>query len=119
MKKSKQGGLFTLFDFSPFADRGWIRGQKLQDYVNEGVNHAAIEDLQRKLIVVATRLKDNKPVYFRQGNVGVAVRASSAVPNIISPVGINHIEYVDADESLPVAVQVARDAGAEFVIAIK
>ena len=30
---SMQGGPLTLFDPSPFADRGWIRGQKLQDYV--------------------------------------------------------------------------------------
>jgi NTE family protein len=33
-------------------------------------------------------------------------------------VGIQGTEYEDADESLPVAVRVARQAGAQFVIAV-
>lgn len=65
-----------------------------------------------------TRRDDKAPVFFQSGNVGVAVRASSAVPRIISPVGINGTEFEDADESLPVAVRAARQAGAQFVIAI-
>ena len=112
------GGPLTVFDPSPFADRGWIRGQKLQDYVNDRLDAGAIEALQRRLIVVATRRDDKSPVFFTEGNVGVAVRASSAMPGIISPVGINGVEYEDADESLPVAVRAARQAGARFVIAV-
>ncbi|TVS15650.1 MAG: hypothetical protein EA417_12830 [Gammaproteobacteria bacterium] len=112
------GGPLTVFDPSPFADRGWIRGQKLQDYVNNRLDAGAIEALQRRLIVVATRRDDKSPVFFTEGNVGVAVRASSAMPGIISPVGINGVVYEDADESLPVAVRAARQAGARFVIAV-
>lgn len=115
---SFSGGPLTLFDFSLFADRGWIRGQKLQNYVNAGLNNQKIEQLQRQLIVVATRRDDKRPVFFSAGNIGVAVRASSAVPGVFSPVGIDGVEYEDADESLPVAVQVARQAGADFVIAV-
>jgi NTE family protein len=48
----------------------------------------------------------------------VAVRASSAVSQIISPVGIQGVEYEDGDESLLVAVRAARQAGAKFVIAV-
>ncbi len=112
------GGPLTLFDVSLFADRGWIHGQRLQDYVNAKLSNRSLEQLKRPLIVVASRYDDQSPVFFNQGNVGVAVRASSAVPSIISPVGINSTEYVDADVSLPVAVKVARQAGAQFVIAI-
>lgn len=57
-------------------------------------------------------------MFFSRGNVGVAVGASSAVPEVISPVGIQGVEYEDADESLPVAVRAARQAGARFVLAI-
>lgn len=115
---SRTGGPLTLFDVNPFADRGWIRGQRLQDYVNDRLGNPSIEGLERRLIVVATRRSDRQPVFFRRGNLGVAVRASSAVPGILSPVGINGIEYEDADESLPVAVRAARQAGAQFVIAV-
>lgn len=115
---ASNGGPQTLFDISPFADRGWIRGQRLQDYVNNRLGNQSIENLKRRLIVAATRRNDKAPVYFQSGNVGVAVRASGAVPGIISPVGINGVEYEDADESLPVAVRVARQAGAQFIIAV-
>jgi NTE family protein len=119
---SFSGGPFTLFDFSVFADRGWIRGERLQNYINTQLSQRQkplmIEHLERKLIIVATERNTKQPRFFVSGNVGVAVRASGAVPRIFSPVGINGVEYEDADESLPVAVSVARAAGAEFVIAI-
>jgi NTE family protein len=115
---SLSGGPLTLFDPSPFADRGWIRGQKLQDYVNRGTGGRLLEQLPRRVIVVATERATKAPRYFANGNPGVAVRASSAVPGIISPVGIMGVEYEDADESFPVAVSAARAAGARFVIAV-
>lgn len=115
---STQGGPLTLFDPSPFADRGWIRGQRLQDYVNQRLSQPRIEQLPRRLVVGATRRSDKAPVFFTSGNTGVAVRASSAVPGVLSPVGIEGTEYEDGDESLPLAVRAARQAGARFVIAV-
>lgn len=115
---SREGGPLTVFDFSIFADRGWIHGQRLQDFVNDRLGNPSIEAMPRKFIAVATRLTDKSPVFFQSGNVGVAVRASSAVSRIISPVGIRGVEYEDGDESLPVAVLAARQAGAKFIIAV-
>lgn len=115
---SQDGGPFTLFDVSLFADRGWIHGQRLQDYVNTRLGNKPIEQLQRRLVVGATRRNDKTPVFFNRGNAGVAVRASSAVPGILSPVGIEGVEYEDGDESLPLAVRAARQAGALYVIAV-
>jgi NTE family protein len=115
---SKQGGPFTVFDFSLFADRGWIHGQRLQDFVSQRLHYQMIETMPRKFIAVSTRIQDKQPVFFNSGNVSVAVRASSAVSKVFSPVGIHGIEYEDGDESLPVAVRAARQAGAQFVIAV-
>lgn len=117
-RRSFEGGPLTVFDPSPFADRGWIRGQRLQDYVDRGVGGRVIEQLPRRLVVVATHRESKMAYYFDRGRVGVAVRASSAVPGILSPVGIRGIEFEDGDESLPVPVSAARAAGAQFVIAV-
>lgn len=114
---SFQGGPLTVFDPSPFADRGWIRGQRLQDYVNRGLGNRRLEDLPRRVVVVATRRGDKEARYFMRGNAGVAVRASAAMPGIVSPVGIQGVEYEDGDESYPVPVSAARAAGSVFVIA--
>jgi NTE family protein len=116
--RSLQGGPLTVFDPTPFADRGWIRGQRLQDYVNEGLRGRRLEELPRRLIIAATQRDDKAPRFFISGNAGVAVRASAAMPGVVSPVGIGGIEYEDGDESLPVPVSPARQAGARFVIAV-
>jgi NTE family protein len=46
---SMQGGPLTVFDPSPFADRGWIHGRRLQDYVDQGVGGRRLQDLPRRL----------------------------------------------------------------------
>lgn len=116
--RSRRDGLLSVFDPSPFADRGWVHGQRLQDYVNAGVQGRPLQQLQRRVIVVATRRDDKTPRFFTRGNAGVAVRASAAVPGLVSPVGIAGVEYEDGDSSLPLAVSAARAAGASFVIAV-
>lgn len=116
--RSFDGGPLTVFDPSPFADRGWIRGDRLQAYVDQGLAGRRLEDLPRRAIVVATRRDDQAPAFFLRGRAGVAVRASSAMPGIVSPVGIAGVEYEDGDTSLPVPVSAARAAGARFVIAV-
>ncbi len=116
--RSGQGGPLTLFDPNPFADRGWIVGRRLQDYVNDGVEQRPLEALPRRVVVVAARRADKAARYFISGNAGVAVRASGAMPGILSPVGIEGVEYEDGDEAYPVPVSAARAAGAGFVIAV-
>jgi NTE family protein len=61
---ARSGGPLTLFDLSLFADRGWIHGQRLQDYVNVRLGNASLEQLPRRLIVAATRRDDKQPVFF-------------------------------------------------------
>jgi NTE family protein len=117
-RMSFEGGPLTVFDPTPFADRGWIRGQRLQDYVNRGLDNRRIEELPRRLIVTAARRDDKAGRYFMRGNTGVAVRASGAMPGILSPVGIAGVEYEDGDEAYPVPVSAARATGARFVIAV-
>ena len=116
--RAARDGLVSVLDPSPFADRGWIHGRRLQDYVNAGVQGRRLQELPRRVIVVATRRDDKTPRFFTTGNAGVAVRASAAIPGIVSPVGIAGVEYEDGDASLPVAVGAARAAGARFVIAV-
>jgi NTE family protein len=127
-EQALSGGPLTVFDPNPFADRGWIRGERLQRYVQSQLkNGQQLQQLRRRMVVVATvratkseaqSSQSKEARYFLQGNTAVAVRASSAVAGVISPVGISNTEYEDADESLPVAVSVAKRLGAQFVIAV-
>jgi NTE family protein len=99
-------------------NRGFIRGDALQNFINEAVQGRPIQALNRKLAVVATDLQTGQPMVFQSGNTGMAVRASSSVPGIFRPVKIGTHEYVDGGLVSPVPVRTARELGADIVIAV-
>lgn len=99
-------------------DRGVIKGEALQNFVNHAVGQRPLEKLNRLFAAVATDLQTGEAVVFRTGNTGMAVRASSSVPGVFQPVAINGREYVDGGLVSPVPVRAARALGADFVIAV-
>lgn len=99
-------------------NRGVIKGDALQDFINNAVKYRTLEKMKKTLAVVATDLHSGEMIIFRSGNTGMAVRASSSVPGIFQPVAINGKEYVDGGLVAPVPVRVARSLGADFVIAV-
>jgi len=101
-----------------FPGRGLIRGEALAKYVREQTGGRQIEQLPLPLGIVATDLDSGAAVLFQRGDVGAAVRASSAVPAVFQPVKIGTREYVDGGLVSPVPVRFARQMGAELVIAV-
>lgn len=99
-------------------NRGFIRGEALQEYINQAVLNQPIEKLKKPFAAVATDLQSGEMMVFRRGNTGMAVRASSSVPGVFQPVSINGREYVDGGLVSPVPVNVARTLGADVVIAV-
>lgn len=99
-------------------NRGVIKGEALQEFINKAVKYLSLEKMKKTLAVVATDLRSGEMIVFRTGNTGMAVRASSSVPGIFQPVSINGHEYVDGGLVAPVPVRVARSLGAEFIIAV-
>jgi NTE family protein len=98
-------------------DRGFLRGEALQEFVDKTVQHRPLEKLSMPIGVVATDLQSGETVVFQRGDTGMAVRASSTVPGLFQPVRINGREYVDGGLVSPLPVRTARRMGAEIVIA--
>ena len=107
----------AITDWS-FPGRGMIRGEALARYVREQSGNKLIEQMPLPLGIVATDLDNGLPMLFQRGDVGMAVRASSAVPAVFQPVKIGSREYVDGGLVSPVPVRFARQMGAELVIAV-
>jgi NTE family protein len=107
----------AMSDWS-LPDRGVIKGEALQNYINAALGNRPIEKLQKTLAIVATDLQSGEAVVFRTGNTGMAVRASSSVPGLFQPVRINGREFVDGGLVSPVPVKIARSLGADVVIAV-
>ena len=106
-----------------FADwqlfsRGLLKGEKLQNYVNDQVGRRKIQQLPRRFAAVAAKLRTGEAVVFTSGDVGLAVRASSSIPGVFQPTVIDNDEYVDGGTVSPVPVRFARELGADLVIAV-
>lgn len=107
----------AITDWS-FPLKGLIKGEALARYVRQQTGGKTIEQLPVPLGIVATNLHDGSGVLFRSGDLGQAVRASSAVPAVFQPVEIGPRTFVDGGLVAPVPVRYARQMGAEVVIAI-
>lgn len=106
-----------------FADwtlggRGLLKGEALQDFINQHLNKRPLEKLNKPFATVATDLNTGERVVFRTGDTGMAVRASAAVPGVFQPTQFHGHSYVDGGLSSPIPVQAAREMGADIVIAV-
>ena len=99
-------------------DNGFIKGEKLENYINNLVKFTPLDKLKIPFYAVATNIRTGEEMVFGRGNTGRAVRASCAVPGIFNPVVIGENVYVDGGVVSPVAVSAARRLGADVVIAV-
>jgi NTE family protein len=99
-------------------DNGFIKGEKIEEFINTSVKNTPIEKMRIPFFAVAADLQTGKEVVFGKGNTGTAVRASCAIPGIFRPVKIEGRTYVDGGVVSPVAVDAARRMGADVVIAV-
>lgn len=107
----------TVADWSMFG-KGLIRGEALQNFINQAVKQRPIEQLNIPFGCVAARLDTGEAVLFQRGNLGQAVRASSSVPGVFQPTVIGGYEYVDGGLVSPVPIRYAKQLGATFIIAV-
>lgn len=106
-----------LLDFTLFGP-GFIEGERLQDYINHQLRNRPIESLRKPFAVVAAERLTRRMTVFNRGNTGLAVRASASVPRMFWPVIIRGVEYVDGGIASRAPVSVARDMGADIVVAV-
>ena len=105
-------------DLSTGNKRGLMAGLALQRLVNGQLNQMPIERMPKRFAAVCTDLATGERVPLVSGDTGAAVAASCAIPGVFIPA--NHLgrELVDGGLTSPLPVAVARQMGADFVIAV-
>ena len=108
---------YYLMEFT-LPRMGLIDGARIMEFVNEHVDNVDIRELQVPYAAVAADIMTGKEVVVREGSVTDAVRASIAIPGMFTPFVRDDHVLVDGGLVNPLPVNVARDLGAEFVIAV-
>ena len=107
----------SLLDIS-WDLRGFIGGEKVLRKLSEIVGEQKIEDLPIKFTAVATNLKTNKEVWFQEGDLLKAIRASISIPTFFTPVEMGGMLLVDGGVLNPLPVAPTMSDHTDMTIAV-
>jgi NTE family protein len=113
----RQRDVVRLLDLSLSAP-GAIRAEKVLARVRELLDGARIEDLPIPFTAVATDLFARKEVWFQHGPVDTAIRASIAIPGVITPVMLNGRLLADGGVTNPVPIAPTSSSQADVTIGV-
>lgn len=109
--------MFSLVDLS-FSKSGLVEGEKVKKFIEDYIKNLNFTDCRIPFKAVATNLKDGNPVILDSGEMGIAIRSSISVPLFFKPVKVGNKLLADGGLSKPVPVDIAKDMGADIIIAV-
>ncbi len=113
----EKSGVLRLLDFS-FGNQGLIKGDRVIGVLKELVGDYRIEDLPIEFTAIATDLKSQREVWLSRGKLFDAIRASIAIPMLLTPHRVNGRELVDGGLLSPVPMAPTRQMVVDRVIAV-
>lgn len=116
----RQGAETHFRDFGRWtiSRMGMASNERLEHYMHKFTTKHLFSEMKVPLAVVATDLISGHTVYFTEGEIGPALRASCAYPGLFLPVEYNGHILVDGFLTELVPSVAARKLGADVVIAV-
>jgi len=95
-----------------------VVGSAFHDLLRETLGGGVIEALNLPFAAVCCDLDTGEPVVLREGSIADAVRASSAIPGILSPLRLGGRNLVDGAVVEPLPIAAAAALGPHRVLAV-
>lgn len=106
-----------LLDLS-LAGPGIFRADRVLDKVSELLDGAHIEHLPIPFTAVATDIDARTSVWFQEGPLDAAIRASISIPGVFMPIVLNDRVLVDGGVLAPVPIAPTRAVPSELTVAV-
>lgn len=97
---------------------GLLKLERVLGRVNEMLDGALIEELPIPFTAVATDVGAQREVWFTSGPMDVAIRASVAIPGVVTPIMVNGRLLVDGGVMNPVPMEPVIGVDADFTLAV-
>ncbi|SFP32724.1 patatin-like phospholipase family protein [Pseudomonas borbori] len=97
---------------------GAIRGEKVFGKIREIVGEVNIEDLSIPFTAVATDLTNQQEIWFQEGCLHQAMRASAAIPSLFTPVVQGKRMLVDGGLINPLPIVPVVSSHCDLIIAV-
>ena len=112
-----KGDVVKLLDFS-FSLRSIFKGERIIEVLRELVGDRKIEDLDKRFTAVATSLDEQREVWLNSGSLFTAIKASTAVPGVFSPVELDGRTLVDGGLINPIPIAPTLNDSTDLTIAV-
>ncbi|XTZ40244.1 patatin-like phospholipase RssA [Salmonella enterica] len=109
--------VLRLMDFS-WRRGGLLRGERVFNHYRQLLPFEDFNHCQIKFGAIATNLSTGRELWFIEGDLHHAIRASCSMPGLMSPVMHKGYWLVDGAVVNPVPVSLTRALGADVVIAV-
>ncbi len=116
-KTLNQKAIWGLMDFT-VSTNGLLKGEKVIDKMRTFIPDMPIEQMNIPFAAVATDILDEKEVVFRSGSFYEAIRASVAIPTIITPVKYKDTILVDGGVLNPVPIEHVTRSNNDILIVV-
>ncbi len=100
------------------SKKGLVRSDRVEDAMKLVISEDIWENSGTALGIVATDLYNGEDVYFTEGPLMPAIMSSIAIPGFLPPVEVAGRTLVDGGVSQQVPIRMAREMGADFVLAV-
>ena len=108
--------VFNLMDFT-VSTCGVLKANKVFKKIEQNIQDVLIEDLNIPFVAMATDIANNKEIAFTTGSLYKAIRASIAIPTIITSVDEENRILVDGGVLNPLPInQIGRTEGDILVV---
>lgn len=109
--------VFRLLDFTLSA-QGFVKGERVFKAIAEFIGDHQIENFRIPFTAVAADITHEKEIHYRSGSLFEALRASIAIPTILTPVSQGKVKLVDGGVLNPLPVNLVNKQPDEWVVAV-
>ena len=102
-RRLQKKDVVKLLDLS-FSRVSIFKGERIFEVLKDLIGDCAIEDLDRGFTAVATAIEEQREVWLTEGSLFQAIRASTAVPGVFSPVEVAGRMLVDGGLVNPIPI---------------
>ncbi len=109
--------VLRLLDLS-FNKKAIFKGDKVINFVEKLIGDCNIEEFPIKFTAVAVDILKRKEFWFTQGSLWTAIRASTAIPGVFTPVYIDNKILVDGGVLNPLPIAPVLNSNVDLIIAV-
>lgn len=109
----------VIKNFDPvIPKKGFFEGKKFEKLLNQIISKPDFKNIQVPYAAIATDLLSGEEVVIKSGNIIKGIRASVAIPAMITPAKIKNRYLIDGGVVNPLPVNVVQKMGADVIVAV-